>query len=248
MAPLESHVAAVVVAAGEGRRMGAERPKQFLPLGHRAVFLHSLEFFLHLPEAERVCLVLGEQALDGEPARAARTLAAHWGKPLLLAGGGARRQDSALAGLRALPPETDIVLVHDAARPFPPIGATREAIAAARQCGGAILASPATDTVKEVGASGLRIERTLDRSRLWMAQTPQVFRFADLLSAMETAERDGVDLTDEAMAFERLGREVRIVPSTIANLKITIPADLARAEKMLGARRKTARAGGPFLI
>ncbi|MCX7014043.1 MAG: IspD/TarI family cytidylyltransferase [Candidatus Sumerlaeota bacterium] len=203
-------VAAVVVAAGEGRRMGAERPKQFLPLGGRAVFLHSLEFFLRLPEAKQVCLVLGAQELNGESAQAARTLAAQWAKPLLLARGA--------------------------------MGATREAIAAARECGGAVLAAPAIDTVKQTGRSDFRIERTLDRSRLWMAQTPQAFRFADLLGAMEAAERDGVELTDEAIALERLGREVRIVPSTDENLKITVPADLARAERMLVERNE--RPGG----
>lgn len=231
-------VAAVVLAAGAGRRMASPTPKQFLRLGGKPVFSHSLEFFFDLEAVGEICLVLSPGAIEGPEAKDARSQAVHAGKTLSIASGGKRRQDSTRAGLRALSPEVQIVLVHDAARPFPPRQACLDSIAAAREVGGAILAAPASDTIKIAEANGERIEKTLDRSRLWLAQTPQTFRFADLIEAMESAQRDGVDLTDEAMAFERLGRPVRIIASNADNLKITVAEDLIRAEQILARRMK----------
>jgi len=231
--PTRGKVGAVVLAAGEGQRMGAGRPKQYLALGGRALFLHSLDFFLRLPDVDEVCLVLDRTGWEGNPRLQAGGLAQAMARRLVFAIGGARRQDSALAGLRALAKDTEIALVHDCARPFPPREPTEASIQAARECGGAILAAPATDTVKMAAERERRIEQTLERSRLWLAQTPQTFRYAPLLEAMEAAAREGVELTDEAMAFERLGREVRIIPSTPQNLKITVPEDLRHAERVL---------------
>lgn len=223
---------AVVLAAGLGKRMQSARPKQFLDLGGAPLFAHSLAFFLRLECIQCVCLTSGRDALRGAPGELARAMAAEAGKPIVFAEGGLRRQDSALAGLRALPPDIEIALTHDAARPFPPLAPTLEAIRRAGEMGGAILAIPATDTVKLAGKD-LAIERTLDRSALWLAQTPQVFGRAAILEALEAAERSGVELTDEAMAFERLGWPVRLIPSTAANMKATTPEDLPKAERYL---------------
>lgn len=231
--------AAVVLAAGEGRRMQAEQPKQFILLADRPLFLHSLEFFLKMPEIDQVCLVLHRDYLASEWADEARSLAAHYGKSLVLATGGARRQDSTLNGLKALGVDVAIVTVHDSARPFPPLGPVMESIRQAREHGGAILANRVSDTVKQVEPGTDVISGTLDRERLYLAQTPQTFRYRDILEALETLERRGVDVTDEAMAFELTGREVRIVTSDSTNLKVTMPEDLERAEALAAQRRAT---------
>jgi len=225
-----------VLAAGQGKRMRADRPKQYLALGQTSLFLISLEFFFQLPEIDSVCMVFSSEGLDADPAFSAQDLAQSMGATLVLAPGGARRQDSTLNGLRALPRDTDIVLVHDSARPFPPLEQTRLSIQEAEECGGAILAAPAIDTIKLASADGSTIQQTLDRSQLWLAQTPQTFRYPELLEAMEAADRDGVTITDEAMAFERFGHDVRIVPSNAENLKVTVPEDLRRAERILAER------------
>jgi 2-C-methyl-D-erythritol 4-phosphate cytidylyltransferase len=216
--------------------MLADTPKQYLSLGQTSLFLISLEFFFRLPEIDTVCMVFSHEGIDADPAYSAQDLADSMGATLVIAPGGARRQDSTLSGLRALPRDTEIVLVHDSARPFPPLEETRASIREARECGGAILAAPATDTIKLASADGTTIQQTLDRSQLWLAQTPQTFRYPELLEAMEAADREGADLTDEAMAFERLGYDVRIVPTTSENLKVTVPEDLRRAERILAER------------
>jgi len=160
-------------------------------------------------------------------------------KPLYWANGGARRQDSSLAGLRALPPDVDIVAIHDAARPFPPREGVEQAIAAAREHGGALLAIPMTDTVKRADAGGKIIE-TLDRDRLWLAQTPQVFQRALLARAFEAVEKAGLDLTDDAAALEFIGHAPHLVMGSIENLKITTPADWPRAEDIARSRSQSA--------
>lgn len=231
------NVAAVVLAAGAGRRMRSDQPKQFLQLAGRPLFMHSLEFFLRLEAVGHVCLVLNPEALEGDEAEAARALAREIQRPLSLACGGARRQDSTLSGLRAVPEDTRIVLVHDAARPFPPPEAVAHSIEEADLYGGAILAAPVVETVKQVEPGGLQIAATLNRDQLYLAQTPQTFQYRALIEALEAVEREGLDVTDEAMAFERLGRAVRIVPSTAENLKVTVPEDLPRAEALAARRR-----------
>lgn len=218
--------------------MQSDGRKQFLMLAGKPLFLHALEFFLSLEDVGEVCLVLNREALDDEPARLAAEVAAKYpGVNFRTAVGGARRQDSVFAGMKALASNPVIVLVHDCARPFPPPGPVRESIRVAEEFGGAILATPVTDTVKMVEAGSLAIRQTLDRDLLWRAQTPQTFRYAELLAAMEDVAQSGITITDEAMAFERMGREVRIVPSTADNLKVTVPEDLPRAEAILRQRR-----------
>jgi len=234
---LPDHVAAIVLAAGVGRRMEAGQPKQFLLLNDRPLFTYALEFFLGMAQVHQICLVLNAEAMAGDAPMLARDLAADYSKPLSIVEGGARRQDSVLAGLKALPSDTEIVLVHDSARPFPPYDAVLQSIEEAQANGGAILASPVHDTVKMANGDG-RIQQTLNRELLWLAQTPQTFRYPDLLEAMQTIDREGLDITDEAMAFERLGREVHIVRSTPENLKVTIPEDLPRAEAIIRRRNQ----------
>ena len=225
-------VASVVVAAGEGRRLGAGAPKAFVTLAGRAMFLHSLEALAAVPG-------LAEQVLVVPPGTSAEARG-RWGSEFgrlrvsAVVEGGARRQDSAAAGFRALSPAAEIVLVHDAARPLLRTeDAARVAEAAGRE-GAALLAVPISDTVKREGAEG-RVAETLDRRGLWRAQTPQGFRREVYAAALALAERDGTHATDDAALVENAGGAVVLVEGDGSNLKVTTEADLRRAERALAA-------------
>ena len=210
-------VAALVVAAGAGARMGAGVPKQYLELVGEPVLAWAVRAFTeHAGVAETVVVLPAADALH--PPAWLR----HPG--VRVAAGGAERSDSVRSGLALLDERTDIVLVHDGARPFVRRGLIDRVIDAARG-GPAIAALRATDTLKEVGADGF-IVATLDRSRVWQAQTPQGFPRSLLAEAHERAAREGWAATDDAMLCERLGIRVRVVEGDPDNLKITRPADL----------------------
>ena len=233
MVPLSGERAAlIVVAAGEGSRLGSDRRKALVTLGGRPLVEHSLRRLLSLPE-------LGPFVLVGhrDDRAALAWMAADLPRLPILVDGGARRQDSVLAGLRALPDEApELVLVHDAARPFVPVAALPELIARAHQTGAAILAVPVVDTIKEAHADEPgRAGRTLDRERLWAAQTPQAFRRRDLLTLLERAASDARAVTDEAALYEAASRAVAFVTGSRLNFKLTTPADLALAEALLAA-------------
>jgi 2-C-methyl-D-erythritol 4-phosphate cytidylyltransferase len=220
---------AVLVAAGRGERMGAGRAKAFLPLAGRPLLLRAAEAFEAAPEVEAIVAVVppGEQ-------RTAHDLLAPLRKVLAVVAGGATRQDSVRAGLEALPAAFDgIVLVHDAARALIEPALIASVVRAALETGAAIPVLPLVDTIKRVhdGAVG----ETLDRSELAAAQTPQGVRRGLLQEALDGAARDGVTVTDEAMAVERLGRRVAAVVGSARNLKITTPHDLRWAELLLAS-------------
>jgi 2-C-methyl-D-erythritol 4-phosphate cytidylyltransferase/2-C-methyl-D-erythritol 2,4-cyclodiphosphate synthase len=235
MVPLSTPSAALlIVAAGEGSRLGAGRRKALVPLGGRPLVEHSLRRLLALPELAPV-VVVGHR----DDRAALEDLAASLPRPTRIVDGGARRQDSVLAGLRALRDEAgapELVLVHDAARPFVPAGAIPELIVRAAQTGAAILALPVVDTIKEARADRPDCAgRTLERERLWAAQTPQAFRRAELLALLEQADAERRSVTDEAALYEAAGRAVAFVTGSRLNFKLTTPADLALAEALLTA-------------
>jgi 2-C-methyl-D-erythritol 4-phosphate cytidylyltransferase len=219
------------VAAGVGRRFGdGDRPKQYANLAGKPLVTYSLDAFERLDSISEIAVVIHPDHRDLFDCLIQRD---DFKKLRHVVIGGKERQDSVISGLAALEGDgIDIAAVHDAARPFPPQVAIDEAIAAAAESGAAILASPVADTIKECDASGL-VVRTLDRSLLWAAQTPQVARLPLLRDALRKARDDGALCTDEAAALERVGVSVRIIPSPPANIKITSPADLELAELFL---------------
>jgi 2-C-methyl-D-erythritol 4-phosphate cytidylyltransferase/2-C-methyl-D-erythritol 2,4-cyclodiphosphate synthase len=157
---------------------------------------------------------------------------------LKVAGGGEQRQESVRAGISEVHPECDLVLVHDAARPFVRPELIERCLEAGGRHGAVIAAMPATDTVKEVGAEG-RVTATLDRSRLWLVQTPQVFRYRLLVEAHENAARSGFTGTDDAALVEHMGHRVHVVLGDADNMKVTWPEDLRRAERYISVWKKT---------
>jgi 2-C-methyl-D-erythritol 4-phosphate cytidylyltransferase len=222
---------AILVAAGRGERMGATDPKAFLTLGGEPLLLKAALAFERAPSVDGVVAVVppGELERAGEMLEPVRKL-------LGVVGGGSRRQDSVLAGLKLAPDGFDgVVLVHDAARPLVEPDLIEAVAAAARDRGAALPVLPLVDTVKRVRQG--RVCETLDRGELAAAQTPQGFRYGLLARAYEAAFRDRVTVTDEAMAVERLGEPVAAVPGSPRNRKITTPEDLAWAEDLLRSAR-----------
>lgn len=160
-----------------------------------------------------------------------------------IAVGGARRQDSVRNGLAAIDTAVDVVLVHDAARPFIDADVIRDVIAAAASTGAAVAAVPASDTLKRVNHARL-VTETLSRADIWYAQTPQGFRLDVLRDAHARALAEGIDATDDAMLVEQCGHPVRVVPSNSTNFKITTPADLALARALVQAEQAGSNTGG----
>ncbi|BCX82288.1 2-C-methyl-D-erythritol 4-phosphate cytidylyltransferase [Methylomarinovum caldicuralii] len=217
---------AVVPAAGSGKRMGAAVPKQYLELLGRPVLQHTLERLLAVAAVERVVV-----ALAADDPRWPALLAASDPRVMTTIGG-AERGDSVLAGLRALAAEAgpdDWVMVHDAARPCLRPDDVEKLLAELKgDPVGGILALPSVDTLKEV--EGRDIVATVDRSRIWRALTPQLFRYRLLTEALERALAAGATITDEASAVEWAGRRPKIVEGHPGNIKITRPEDLPLAE------------------
>ncbi len=217
---------AVVPAAGVGARMAADTPKQYLALAGRTLLEHSLAVLLGNPAIATIAV-----ALHPADERAA-SLALLQDPRVRLTSGGAERADSVLAALDCLADhaaDSDWVLVHDAARPCLPAADLQRLLTAVCDSGvGGILAEPMVDTVKQADADG-RVQATLDRSQLWRAQTPQMFRLGELREALASALAAGTTVTDEASAMELAGHPVQLVRGSAANLKITVPEDLALA-------------------
>jgi 2-C-methyl-D-erythritol 4-phosphate cytidylyltransferase len=218
---------AILVAAGRGERMGADRPKAFLELGGQALLLRSALAFQVAPSVGDVVAVVPEDQIE-----TARGLLGPVTKLRAVVPGGSRRQDSVLEGLKQVPDGFDgVVLVHDAARPLVDTDLVERVARAAGEKGAALPVLPVVDTVKRVRDG--RVLETLDRHELGAAQTPQGFRFELLVNAYEAAFRDRVTVTDEAMAVERLGAPVEAVPGSPHNRKITTTEDLAWAEGLV---------------
>ncbi len=215
--------------------MGGAVPKQFLVLGGEPLVVHSLRVLQSSPVIDQVILAVPQVDLD----YCLNDLAVRFGfsKITKVVAGGKERQDSVRHALEHVPVETEIVLVHDAVRPFLTERMVAEVVEEARRVGGAIIALPMRDTVKQVGLEH-RIERTVDRKPLWLAQTPQAFRRDELLAAHRKAHAENVHATDDAFLFEWGGHPVVVVEGSGENIKVTRPEDMVIGEAILASRLK----------
>ncbi len=227
------NTAALIVAAGKGARMGADRPKQYLPLLGRPVLARTLAAFAEQAKIGRIMVVIDPQWRD-------TFLAATEGFPdIEFCEGGDSRQESVFRGLQALDDDTppDVVLIHDAARPFISAGRIDAAIAAIGPGQGALIAVPVQDSLRR--AEGGVLTESVDRENLWRAQTPQAFPFRAILQAH--AHHAGENFTDDAALARHHGLKVVIVDGDEDNFKITTPADMQRAERLLLSRHNDIR-------
>jgi len=220
-------VGVVIVAAGRGDRMGTSVPKQLLDLGGRPLLQHSVRLFDRHPAVSELVVVLPSDRLTDAARLVGPTM-----RSCRVVGGGARRQDSVVAGAGALSDRVDVVLIHDAARPFADGQVIERVLAGVAARGAAVPAVSARDTVKQRDAASGCVSRTLSREDIWLAQTPQGFRRDVLAAAFAEGERGG-EATDEAMLAERAGLPVAIVEGDARNVKITTPDDLAAARSRL---------------
>ena len=223
---------AIVVAAGRGSRAGAGQSKQFREISGIPIIIHTLSRFERCETIDGSVVVLPPGGLEAFAA-----LAGRYGLRKLsgAVSGGETRAASVWRGLQALEGlSVEVVAVHDGVRPFVTPEEIDRTVREAERCGAAILAVPLTDTVKE--ADGARVLRTLERARLWRAQTPQCFRHELLRRAYELALASGLDATDDSALVERLGVAVSIVEGGEHNIKITTPQDFALAEALMRSR------------
>jgi 2-C-methyl-D-erythritol 4-phosphate cytidylyltransferase/2-C-methyl-D-erythritol 2,4-cyclodiphosphate synthase len=232
----------LIAAAGRGERLGSPDNKAFVLLSEKPLAWYALEAMRAAGGIEEIVVVVAPAEVE----RARRFFlgsdsgagAGGDGVTLKVTAGGEQRQESVRAGLSEVNPECDLVLVHDAARPLVKPALIRRCLEAAGRHGAVIAAVPATDTVKEVGAEGV-VAATLDRSRVWLVQTPQVFRYGLLMEAHEKAAESGFRGTDDGALVEHLGYRVHVVLGDIDNIKVTWNEDLRRAERYLLCERQS---------
>lgn len=234
-------IAAVIVAAGKGTRMGPQVDKLFLDVAGAPLIAHTWRRFAAAAVIDEIVLVIRD-GLQATFAELAQQLSLR--KPVRFALGGTERQDSVWNGLEAVSPDTEIVLIQDGARPCTSEDLMLRTIAAAREVGAAVAAQRVTDTIKEAG-EGDGILRTVDRSRLWSVQTPQTFRLEVIRSALRAVREKGLQVTDDTAACESIGQPVRLVESTTPNPKATSRADLPFIELLL--TRSAGPSGSPGL-
>jgi 2-C-methyl-D-erythritol 4-phosphate cytidylyltransferase len=215
--------------------MGGSVPKQFLALGGEPIVLHSLRILQSSPVVDEIIVAAPQSELEYCLNQIVKPH--HFTKVTKVVPGGKERQDSVRHALEAVEEEADIVLVHDAVRPFLTERMVEAVVGMARERGAAIIALPMRDTVKHVGADHV-IERTVDRRPLWLAQTPQAFRRDWLLAAHRKAHGEGVRATDDAYLVEWCGYPVSVVEGSGDNIKVTRPEDMIIGEAILASRRK----------
>ena len=239
-------IAAIIPAAGVGRRMGRQTPKPYLALAGKPILAHTLEIFEKTREVDEVTLVVHPRELDYCQDKVLSRFT--FKKVLRLVPGGKERQDSVYHALKILQKEDDleIILVHDGVRPFITQDHISRVLQAARQHGGAVLGWPAQDTLKRVGPWG-EILQTLERRDIWQIQTPQAFQAALIWRAFVEAYSRNHYGTDEASLVEELKHPVVVIPGSPWNLKITTPEDLQLAEAILPLMRRKKRASRPGL-
>src|SRR3989442_469060 len=236
------HVTAIIAAGGRGQRVGEAEPKQLVTVGGCQILERSVSAFLSHASVNDVVVVLPRELVDNPPAylRSAEAGALPGSaKPLRLVAGGARRQDSVANGFHAAAGHSELIVIHDAARPFVSADLIARTIAAAVESGAAVAAIVARDTVKRstTGDSEMRfVTETLARDSIFLAQTPQAFRRSVLAEALQLAD----DVTDEAALAERAGHQVRLVEGEASNIKITTPDDLVLAEAIAKAGKHDA--------
>ena len=215
---------AIIPCAGSGIRMGAARAKQFLEIRDRPLLALTLEKFQACPLIDSIILVVPMAEIDFCEKEIVERYGFDKVDKVIL--GGERRQDSVRLGLEASNGGYELAVIHDGVRPFIDVALIERAVKAAQDYPAVIAAIPAKDTVKKVDQAGF-VTETYERKNIWLVQTPQVFRFKDIMTAHEKAVSEGwEDVTDDASLIERLGIPVKVIQGSEYNIKITTPHDM----------------------
>ncbi|MBN1437643.1 MAG: 2-C-methyl-D-erythritol 4-phosphate cytidylyltransferase [Sedimentisphaerales bacterium] len=237
-------VAVLIPAAGASSRFKGNKKKQFVELDGRAVFLRTIEAFADRPDVSQVILAIPEEDQELFHIKYSANLG-FFGVQVVI--GGAQRHDTITKMLAEVKDDTDLIAIHDAVRPCVTEAQINDVFDAAAQHGAAILAAPLVGTIKKADPQG-NIAQTIDRSQLWEAQTPQVFRPDIIRQAYQQRDKISVEITDDAQLVESLSIPVKLVKSDAGNIKITNGADLHIASAILKAKPKPKTQGplGPF--
>jgi 2-C-methyl-D-erythritol 4-phosphate cytidylyltransferase len=215
---------AIIPCAGSGIRMGASRAKQFLEIGDRPILALTLENFQACPLIDGITLIVPMAEIDFCKKEIVERYRFNKVDKVIL--GGERRQDSVRLGLKASNGDYGLAVIHDGVRPFIDVALIEKAVKAAEEHRAVTTALPAKDTVKKVDQAGF-VTETCDRKNIWLVQTPQVFRYKDIMTAHEKAVSEGwEDVTDDASLIERLGIPVKVIQGSEYNIKITTPHDM----------------------
>lgn len=224
---------AILLAGGSGNRMqGTVDDKILAPLAGKPLIAHSIEAFLSSGQIQTLVIVTRDAEQQTQIASAIPS--GHQQSQITFTNGGAQRQDSVHAGLQAAPADTDIVLIHDCARPCITAEAIRESITQASQIGAACLARPVTDTIKSADTyDGAYLPTTVDRSKLWAVETPQTFQYSIIRDAYQSVITSGTQITDDLSAIEDIDQPVAFIDNKRPNPKLTTPADLPYLDYLL---------------
>lgn len=223
-------VVALIAAAGLGKRMNAKISKPFIPIFGKPILAYTIEKFEQCKFIEKIYLIVNQEERDF--CSKDIILKYNFSKVQELIEGGETRQDSVYNGLKVLDPDTDIVVIHDGARPLVEETIIQESIEAAQEYGAAIAAVPLKDTVKK-SRKDFFINETLNREEIWRAQTPQTFKYDIILSAYHQSYKEKFFATDDAAIVERYGHKVKMIIGSEENIKITTPFDIIIAENFL---------------
>lgn len=223
------NVTAMIVAAGQGKRMGTETAKQFLQLKGKEILAHTVACFEASSAIDEIILVVGKDTME-DVQKLQRKY--DWKKIVALIQGGAERGDSVVAGLGAVSAETEILLIHDGVRPFVNDRMISDCIQTARTMGACAVGVLAKDTIKVCNEQGFVLD-TPKRSSLWQVQTPQAFSFSLIKQAYAKAQGDGFSATDDTAVVEHFGQKVKMIQGDYKNIKITTQEDLLIANCFL---------------
>lgn len=228
-------VSVIIAAAGMSNRMGSKINKQFIAIGGKPILAHTIEKFERCRYVDEIIVVAKEEEIEYCRKEIVRKY--KFNKVANIIRGGKERQDSVYNGILALNEKSDIVLVHDGARPFVKLENIEDGIKGVVEYGACVIGVPVTDTIKVVGNDKF-IDSTPKRDLLWAAQTPQCFFKEILIKGYEKAINDGFYGTDDCSLVERIGYNVKMIMGSYENIKITTPEDLIHAESLLKDKDK----------
>lgn len=226
-------IAAVIAGGGRGKRMGSKENKLFIEIGGTPLLLLTIKVFDSVDIIDEMVITVPADEIERTKALIEKHAA---GKVARVIAGGPTRQSSVSNGIQALAPDTDIVVIHDGARPFITKEIIMRAVGSLEGCKAVVVGMPVKDTIKTVDSSEV-VVNTIDRNLLWQAQTPQVFDAELIKNAYVLAQKSGFEATDDASLVERTGERVKMIRGSYENIKVTTPEDIIIAEAILRSKR-----------